>query len=155
MSSFTWSAMIFQESTGGETLLIWLSDSLLCGQRGLSIKINVDQRLKVGVCGESSMTWLVGGILSINQWLEVAVSYDGDTGYAQVYVDGNLNSMNIGLLPHGRTSGPVVMGSRYYFGGNNSPNIKYFQGQMACMRLWSIARDLSTMRMNTPLCKIN
>ena len=155
VSSFTWSAIIFPESIEGGPLLVWWSDSLQCEQRGLSIKINVNQRLKFHVCGELSPTGLAGGILSTNQWHEVAVSYDGDTGYAQMYVDGNLDSKNMGLLAQGQTSGPVVMGSRYYFGGSNNPNIKYFQGKMACMRLWNIARDLSTMRMNTPLCKIN
>ena len=55
------------------------------------------------VCGVSSTTVLKGGIdISLNQWLEVAVSYDSDTGYAQVYTDGNLDSMNIDLLAQGQ-----------------------------------------------------
>ena len=98
VSSFTWSAIIFPVSTEDGDLFTWHFDSLPCDQRGVSIKINGNLRHAFHVCGVSSTTVLFGDFLSLNQWLEVTVSYDGDTGYAQVYTDGNLYSKNIGLL---------------------------------------------------------
>ena len=103
------------------------------------------------------MSWMTKTptAMTINQWHEVAISYDGETGSVQMNVGGNLISDNVGLLAHGPTTGPVVMGSRYYYSNENSPNDNFFLGKIACMRLWNIARDLSKMRTGTPLCTIN
>ena len=91
-------------------------------------------------------------MMSLDQWHEVAVSYDADTGSTQMYVNGNIEFTNAGIMVQGVTAGPVVMGSRYYY--TSGKDKSYFHGKIACMRLWNIARDLSTMRMDTPLCKI-
>ena len=93
--------------------------------------------------------------MSLDQWHEVAVSYDGETHSLQMYVDGKVNNKIDVISGQGVTSGPVVMGSRYYYSDPNSPDTSYFHGKMACMRLWNIVRDLNTLRMDTPLCKIN
>ena len=90
----------------------------------------------------------------INQWHEVAISYDGETGSVQINVGDNLFSENVGLLAQGLTTGPVVMGSRYHYSDQNSPGHNFVRGKIACRRLWNIARDLSKMRTSTPLCKI-
>ena len=92
--------------------------------------------------------------MSLGQWHQVAVSYDANIGVATLSVDGNINSANIGLLAEGLGSGPVLMGSRYYH-TREHPEQNYFKGMVACMRLWRIARDLSDMRMETPLCMID
>ena len=154
MSSFTWSTMIFQHGTGHGSLFSWWSHWPHCQDRSAQVKVTSDQKIKFGVCAGSAMSWMDGTDTTMvrNQWHEVAVSYDGETGYAQAFVDGVLYSRNIGLLAQRLTTGPVVMGSRYYH--SKITSIKYMYGKIACMRLWNIARDLSTMKMDTPFCKI-
>ena len=91
-------------------------------------------------------------VMSINQWHDVGVTYDSNTGSAQINVDGNLYSRHVGLLAQGVNTGEIVMASLYHHG--NTVN-KHFHGKMACVRLWNIARDLNTIRMDTPLCNID
>ena len=61
------------------------------------------------------MSWIKDTtVMTINHWHAVAISYDGVTGSVQTYVDGVLDSYNIGRLVQGLTTGSVVLGSRYY-----------------------------------------
>ena len=92
--------------------------------------------------------------MSFDQWHEVAVSYDADTGSTQMYINGKIEFTNAGIMVQGVTAGPGVMGSRSYYTTGSSKDKSYFHGKIACMRLWNIVRDLSAMRMDTPLCKI-
>ena len=156
LASFTWSAMIFLESNGtrGSMFNVW-SDSSECGYLLFDILLNINDRLKVRICNGSSISPFRGHYASVHQWHEVAASYDGETHSLQMYVDGKVYFRTDVFLGQGMTTGPVVVGSRYYYSNPNSPDTHYFHGKMACMRLWNIARDLNTMRMDTPLCKFN
>ena len=152
VSSFTWSAMIFPESDREGPLFAWVSDYSECSQLDLSIRYNGNQKFKFGLCVGSKMIWITNTAIkmSLNQWHEVAASYNAKTGYAQVYVDGNLLSSNTGYNENRLIKGPIVMGSTYHNNGDK----RSFQGRIACMRLWNIARDLSSLRMDTPFCII-
>ena len=155
MSSFTWSALIYPESTPTGPLFVWSATG--CWQRTAVIQFNTNGDLVLGVCDGSSMIWVKSTSTStgmpINQWHEAAVSFDSTTGSGQISVDGNLQRQNIHLHPQKQVSGPVLMGSRDYSNPNPADR-RYFHGKIACVRLWNTARDLSTMRMDTPLCKI-
>ena len=147
--------MIYPESTPTGPLFVWSANGLGCWQRRAVIQFNPNGDLLLGVCDGSSMkrntSTLIG--MSVNQWHEAAVSFDSTTGSTEMYVDGNLQIKKVGLHAQKQSSAPVFIGSRDYT--NPSPaDPRYFHGKIACMRLWNIARDLSTMRMNTPLCKI-
>ena len=141
-----------------------LYDSSVCYYRIFDIRFNINQKLKVLLCnGSSTPSFHAHSVVSLIQWNEVAVSYDGETHSLQMYVDGEVHFRTDVMLAQGVTPGPhqgvipgpVLMGSRCYYSVPNSPDTSYFHGKMACMRLWNIARDLNTMRMDTPLCTIN
>ena len=103
--------------------------------------------------GVSLPPLIKGAPMSLNEWYLVAASYDANTGDATINVDGNVQSENIGFVAAGATTGPVVMGSRYYHSGDRY-DTRYFQGKIACMRLWNSVRDLHSLRIDTPLCTI-
>ena len=162
VSFFKWTAMVFRESSSVGLLLNWRSDWPACGYSSMTFQFSGSSELKIGVCEGTSNAMRGNEVpLSLNEccscWMlhDVAVSYDGKTGSVQVYTNGQLANRNIGLLAHEPTTGPVLVGSAYYCSDPNAPNTKYFKGKVACMRLWNIARALSTMRMNTPFCSIN
>ena len=85
----------------------------------------------------------------------VIIHHSITSGDVQTSVDGILHSYNIGLPAAGTTVGPVLMGSRYHHSGTNFPDARVFQGKIACMRLWNTVRDLTSLRMDTPLCVTN
>ena len=134
---------------------VW-SDASECDYLLFDIQLNSNGKLRVQACsGLSISLFRAYSKVSVDQWHEVAVSYDDETHSLQMYVDGDVRLKTGMMLAQGMTTGPVVMGSRYHHSDPNSPDTSYFHGKMACMRLWNIARDLNTMRIDTPLCKIN
>ena len=153
VSSFTWSAMIFPERAAGGPLFNWPSSYSGCGNHGTHIWFV--RGLATRMCeGVSLSTVVFSEPLSLNVWHHVAVSYDANTGDAVQNVDGTVQTINLGIAAADTTTGPVVIGSRYYHSGTFNDD-RSFQGKIACMRLWNIVRDLNTMRMDTPLCTIN
>ena len=93
VSSFTWSTMIFQNGIAQGPLFSWWSNWPDCRNRSAHVKVTSDQKIKFGVCAGSAMSWMAATdtVMVRNQWHEVAVSYDGETGYAQAFVDGVLH----------------------------------------------------------------
>ena len=154
LSSFTWSAMIFPESEN-RALLTWYLDSQACWYRSKAIWIHSTRLLTFTVCPGVKAKWAKHPTkLVLNQWHEVAVSHNADTGDVQVYLNGNVYKENVGLSAVPDT-GPLVMGSRYHYSRPSKPQEDHFKGKVYCMRLWSVARNLRTMLMGTPLCTIN
>ena len=148
VSSFTWTAMIFPENTTSGPLIERVHGGSECF--GLTVAVWMyNQKLLVGVCNENGNTSTNSNniTLSINEWHQVAVSYDAKGGAVQSYVDGHFTDGNIGIFQQklAETSGSAIMGAE---------TTGRFQGKVACMRMWSIARDLGSMRMDTPLCAI-
>ena len=130
MTSFTWSAMMFLETTDRCALITWWSDWPVCDYRALSIDINNNQKLKFSSCGGLSVSSINSMVVfSLSQWHEIAVSYNAETGDAQVYVDGEVHSQNIGPMALGLPTGPVLMVSRSYNGVPNPSAYKYFNGK--------------------------
>ena len=152
VASFTWSAMIFPESNANGPLFNWCINSPP-SDHGHFIWMLGDGNLHFRVLGNEghSSPLDVYSLLTVNEWHHIAVSYDGITGAAMMNVDGTVQTMTLPLPSADATAGSVMMGSRYYCTNSDE---RAFLGKMACIRLWNIARDISTMRMNTPLCTI-
>ena len=94
MSSFTWSAMIFPESNATEPLFNWYSNWPECEYRSSGIRFNENQQLRFGVCSGSAMSFMTYSetVMSVNQWHEVAVSFNETTGEAHMCIDGDVYS---------------------------------------------------------------
>ena len=153
VSSFTWVAKVFPESADDDPLFNWEINNLQCGHHGPHIWI-VGAKLWFCVCTTGGLSsFMQSVIITTNQWHDLAVSYDANTGVVQLSTDGFTESNIIGISRPGDTDGPVLIGSRYYHSGHHYDS-RTFQGRLACMRLWNVVRDLNTLRMDSPLCQI-
>ena len=154
VSSFTWAAKVFPENTIGP-LFEWHLNSDKCWHFGPHMWIHYGNFF-FGACTITDAlaraehtTAILTGV-----WYDVAVSHDAVTGATRLRVDNVTETFTVNTGSFGSTEGPVVMGSRYHFISAEEDS-RSFQGKMACVRMWKVVRDVSTLHMDSPMCKIN
>ena len=157
VSSFTWAVKVFVRRDYDGPLFNWVSDDVTNGRYGTHIWI-VSNKIFLRVVHDGDPTYyqaLSGHELITRAWNDVAVSYNAGDGTVGFSVNGEVSAGNVGIIGKHSTYGDVVLGSRHQHSSEGAPDGRTFQGMMACMRLWNVVRDLSTLRINTPLCKID
>ena len=156
VSSFTWAANIYPESANDGPLFNWNSNDNTNGFYGTHIW-SLSQRLYLRVVddGYPNFDYIFNTeAFLINQWSKLAVSYDADSGFTQVYVNGAIESAFIGNTGSHSTHGSVEIGTRYHF-NQAFPDFadnRFYMGRMACVRLWNVTKDLNTLSIDTPHC---
>lgn len=157
VTSFTWAVKVFVGRDNDCPLFNWVSDDVTNGRYGTHIWI-VNNKIFLRVVHDRDPTYYKassGHELITRAWNDVAVSYNAGDGTVEFLVNGEVSAGNVGITGKHSTYGDVVLGSRYQHSREDAPDGRTFQGMMACMRLWNVVRDLGTLRINTPLCKID
>ncbi|HFE64883.1 MAG TPA: hypothetical protein ENK14_10795, partial [Caldithrix sp.] len=82
--------------------------------------------------------------LSIGEWLYISGVYDGATGTAKIYLNGNLMDIhtNTGLTEN------ILAGQVAAFGRNGTESEYYFAGQIEEASIWNTARSQTEIREN-------
>lgn len=91
--------------------------------------------------GSTGQGFQVGGVLELGRWIHVAVTVSA-TGSATLYRDGV--ALGTGTVPLPAN----VRRSKNYLGRSNWSQDKYFDGQLAEVRLWSTVRSRGDLRSN-------
>jgi hypothetical protein len=155
VTSFTWAAKLFPESLTEAPLFNWEYANTVCGFHGPHIWLTAQAKLQFAVCdGVQIRNHIHSVVLGLGEWHDAAMSYDGLTGAVHIRVAGVVEAATLPPLLEGSTSGPVLMGSRYYNSGNLW-DVRSFHGRMACVRLWRGVSTLSSIAMDPQACDIN
>ena len=155
VTSFTWAAKVFPENLNSSPLFVWVSDTL--SRQGTVIFIQ-DSKIYIRVHHDGATFTLASTLASDdafkkNAWNDVAVSYSAQDGKAQVFINGAVNSKTLLLTGAHSTYGDVVIGSRYHYSKASSPDRRALTGKIACMRVWTENKDLTTLFPTQSLCR--
>ena len=115
VSSFTWTAIVFRESNSVGPLFNWWSDWPVCGYSSIMLPLTSSSKLRIGVCDGSSNTmhWASNDVqLSLNQWHEVAVSYDG-CNQIHILVDQDAGSEFLSWITGNMYAGTTVINDKW------------------------------------------
>jgi hypothetical protein len=155
VTSFTWMVKLFPENINAPLFNWAFSGEGHVGFHGPHIWLQSGRLLFVQTQGGGARQYgLHTSVMALNTWHDVAVSYDYATGYAQLRTDDVTETFVVGAMGDGHSSGAVQIGSRFYASGTIY-DTRHLQGKMACVRVWSVYKDLTSVAMDSPMCNIN
>ncbi|MBI3447282.1 MAG: tandem-95 repeat protein, partial [Magnetospirillum sp.] len=139
----TLEAWVRQDSNSGTDQFIFLNGDQQANGYGLKID-GATHSLAVVLGGNAY--YASGQALTLGQWTHVAMTISGTT--ATIYVDGT----SVASLTIGSVTAPTIGGSATYIGSSSLPS-EGFNGVIADVRLWEVARSQSQIaaNLNKPL----